>query len=136
LLYDYLTRLVWRTALFLETGRLDSPHVFKKKSMSIFHHPPLLSFPSPSLTEGASAVDSNISPTENACKGFRRINRQVERNQRTQMKIKMKIIGRRDNITGRGHGKERTLNHNTLLRTKTKGKNKEWNDCFSHLDPH
>jgi hypothetical protein len=124
LLYDYLTRLVWRTALFLETGRLDSPHVFKKKSMSIFHHPPLSSFPSPSLTEGASAVDSNISPTEKARKGFRRISRVVERNRQALKEIKMKIIERGDHITGRGHEKKRTRNYNTILQQEPKGKDK------------
>ncbi|ADU61198.1 hypothetical protein Daes_0171 [Pseudodesulfovibrio aespoeensis Aspo-2] len=38
---DDLIHWVWRTVLFLEMGRLDSPHVFQKKSVSIFLHPPL-----------------------------------------------------------------------------------------------
>jgi hypothetical protein len=51
-LYDDLIRWVWRTVLFLETGRLDSPHVFQKKSVSISLHPPLRSSGTPSLWRG------------------------------------------------------------------------------------
>lgn len=115
---------------FFLSRRLDSPNVPKKKSVSIFSHPPLRFLYAPSPSGGDSAFDSFIRLPENGSKGVARKKTTDSRNYRTGLKIKMNFFAGRDQFTERRQVFSNMANYLNIFLSVREGKKKRFLHIF------